>query len=57
MTITEDTTRLDVMEALTYAAATASRMPRIVGSGDYVTPWDRAHAGLDQLLDDLERKA
>lgn len=57
VTITDDCTRADVEEALTYAAATAARMTHAVGSGEYVTPWDRAHEVVDGLLDELERKA
>lgn len=29
----------------------ARRMPQIVGNSTYVTPWDRAHAAMNGLLD------
>lgn len=48
--VTPDTTRTDLLEAITHAAHTASRMTRAVGSGDYATPWDSAHKEVDRLL-------
>jgi hypothetical protein len=31
----------------------AKRMPQIVGNDSYATPWDRAHAAIDGLLDTI----
>ena len=47
--ITDETTRAEIEEALTYLAATAARLPR-----HYVDRKAAIHARIDALLDDLE---
>lgn len=51
----ENATRADIAEALTHCAATARRIPHVIGTPDCPTPWDRLHRWMDERLDDLER--
>ncbi len=53
--ISDDSTRLEVIEALVNIGHRASRETPVVGSTEHPTPWDRRHAALDDLLAQLER--
>jgi hypothetical protein len=44
----------DMLTDLLYARChEAMRMPQIVGNETYVTPWDKAHTAINELLDTL----
>lgn len=55
--VDEDTTLPELIEALVHLNATAKRLPHIYGGGRYVTPWDKTHARLDDLLYEWEMKS
>lgn len=50
----QDATADQLREALTHAAYRAHRMPHVVGNDKLPTPWDKAHADIDGMLDVLE---
>lgn len=52
---TEPTTRAEITEALGFQVHRAKREVPRCGTARYPTPWDRRHATIDRLLDDLER--
>lgn len=55
--ITDDTTRTDLLEAITNLSYSAARIPHVVGNATLRTPWDRQHERINALLDELECKA
>lgn len=52
--ITDQSTRDELVEALGHMVHAAKREFPRVGSAEHPTAWDRRHAALDALLDDLE---
>lgn len=53
--IDDSTTLPELAEALAHLCHTAKRCVPKVGTDEYPTPWDRMHARIDALLDDMER--
>lgn len=54
MTIDEETTREDVIEALGHLNAEAKKCNQLLGNDTWQSPWDRAHERIDAMLDQLE---
>lgn len=46
-------TKDELTEALEYACATAKRQPFVLGTAEYPSRYDKAHAHIDWLLDQL----
>lgn len=55
--VTDDTTRDQIAEACGHVCASAKRLPRVVGTAECPTLWDRLHAKLDVLLDEWQASA
>jgi hypothetical protein len=53
----EDESREEIEEALSHMSHTASRCFRVVGNEKWVTPWDKAHNRINDLLDARDRAA
>ena len=53
--VTDETTRAELVSALANVCERAKRIPHAIGTADLPTEWDRRHAQIDQLLDDLDR--
>lgn len=53
--VTDETTRDELVEALGNMNRSAKRTMAVVGTDLVPTPWDRFHARINALLDDLER--
>ena len=52
MVVTDTTTtRADLVEFVGHLCHTAKRTPAIIGTDEYPTPWDRAHADINDALD------
>lgn len=51
----DDASVNEIEEALIHMGATAKRCFPVVGNGNYVTPWDKAHQQLNDLLDARDR--
>lgn len=45
--------RAELEAALLHACGTAKRLPRVLGTADLPSKWDRAHRYIDTLLDQL----
>jgi hypothetical protein len=54
MTITEDTTPEDVIEALGHLNGEAKKCRQVVGNSEWQSPWDIAHERINDALDKLE---
>lgn len=52
---TGDETVEEIEEALTHMGHSASRCFPVVGNENYVTPWDKAHNQINDLLDARDR--
>lgn len=50
----ELTTREDLEEALLHHSKAAQAAPAAVGNSTWVSPWDRLHGRINELLDQLE---
>lgn len=55
MNLEDGATREEVEEALAHHVHTAKRTFAKVGNEAYPTPWDRAHARINELLDLLDQ--
>jgi hypothetical protein len=54
---TEEESREEIEEALGHLSHTASRCFRVVGNEQWVTPWDKTHNQINDLLDARDRVA
>jgi hypothetical protein len=54
MTVEETTTEAEVIEALGHVNETAKKCKQVVGNANYESPWDKAHAQINNLLDFLD---
>lgn len=52
--IEQEPTRSELIEGLANLSHAAKREMPVVGTVLAPTPWDRRHASIDQLLDELE---
>lgn len=54
MTVDEETTVEEVVEALGHVNTDAKKCKQIVGNSTFESPWDKAHAQINNLLDHLD---
>ena len=54
--ITDDTTVLEIEEALGHVNRDAKRCPRVIGTDEYPTRWDMRHRFIDELLTKREAR-
>lgn len=54
MTIDEETTADDLIEALGNLNESTKKLQQIIGSEEWTSPWDVAHERINALLDALE---
>lgn len=52
--VTDETTRAEMADLLAMANRDTKRLPCVVGSREFPTPWDDAHEFLNELLDDWQ---
>ena len=53
--VTDDTTPDDLRECVTLLNREAKRAPHVLGTVEYPSNWDRWHARLDAVLDELTK--
>jgi hypothetical protein len=54
--VTDDTTRAELIEALGNQCDHAKRQPCILGTDTMPSAWDKAHARVDVLLDEIRAR-
>lgn len=55
MTVDEDTSAEEVIEALGHLNTEAQKCNQVVGNLVWESPWDKAHERINKLLDDLDK--